>query len=52
MSKDGTQRDAMSNLITDMALQGASPKELARVIKRSMDVIDAEKHNKEGENHE
>jgi len=33
-----------SNLITDMTLKGASPEELARAVKYSMVVIDAEKH--------
>lgn len=34
----------ISNLITDMTLEGATPDELARAIKHSMVVIDAEKH--------
>lgn len=34
----------ISNLITDMTLQGADSKELARAVKHSMVVIDAEKH--------
>ena len=34
----------ISNLITDMTLAGASTKELARAVKHSMVVIDAEKH--------
>ena len=35
----------VSNLITDMTLKGASDDELARAVKHSMVVIDAEKHN-------
>lgn len=35
----------VSNLITDMTLQGAKSDELARAIRHSMVVIDAEKHN-------
>ena len=34
----------ISNLITDMTLRGASEDELARAVKHSMVVIDAEKH--------
>ena len=34
----------VSNLITDMTLQGASDQELARAVKHSMVVIDAPKH--------
>lgn len=34
----------VSNLITDMTLKGASDEELARAVKHSMVVIDAEKH--------
>ena len=34
----------ISNLITDMTLKGASQEELARAVKHSMVVIDAEKH--------
>lgn len=35
----------ISNLITDMTIHGASHAELARAVKHSMVVIDAEKHN-------
>lgn len=35
----------VSNLITDMSLRGASNSELARAVRHSMVVIDAEKHN-------
>lgn len=34
----------ISNLITDMTLQGAKPDELARAVRHSMVVIDSEKH--------
>lgn len=47
MSKQETQKQmgVVSNLITDMTIKGASEKELARAVKHSMVVIDAEKHN-------
>ena len=35
----------VSNLITDMTIHGASASELARAVRHSMVVIDAEKHN-------
>lgn len=35
----------ISNLITDMTIKGATPSEIARAVKHSMVVIDAEKHN-------
>lgn len=35
----------VSNLITDMTLKGAKPEELARAVRHSMVVIDAEKHH-------
>jgi gp106 len=35
----------VSNLITDMTLKGASQSEIARAVRHSMVVIDAEKHN-------
>lgn len=35
----------ISNLITDMTIQGADVSEIARAVKHSMVVIDAEKHN-------
>lgn len=44
MSNTQTQMGIVSNLITDMTLGGASPDELARAVKHSMVVIDAEKH--------
>lgn len=39
------QMGMVSNLITDMTLGGATRDELARAVKHSMVVIDAEKHN-------
>ena len=44
MKNTGTQMGVISNLITDMTLAGATEKELARAVKHSMVVIDAEKH--------
>lgn len=46
MSKEYKQKQMgqVSNLITDMTLGGAPPEELARAVKHSMVVIDAEKH--------
>lgn len=46
MKKEEKQREmgVISNLITDMTLRGADEKELARAVKHSMVVIDAEKH--------
>ena len=46
MSKKNTQKEmgVVSNLITDMTIKGANPDELARAIRHSMVVIDAEKH--------
>ena len=41
----GIEMGKASNLITDMTLKGAVPEELARAVKHSMVVIDAEKHN-------
>lgn len=40
-----TEMGKISNLITDMTIRGASDDELARAVKHSMTVIDAEKHN-------
>ena len=46
MTKTGTQNEMgrISNLITDMTLKGAVDDELARAVRHSMVVIDAEKH--------
>ena len=43
-SKQQIEMGVVSNLITDMTLHGAPPDELARAVKHSMVVIDAEKH--------
>lgn len=40
----GIEMGFISNLITDMSVQGATPSELARAVRHSMVVIDAEKH--------
>ncbi len=40
-----TKMGEVSNLITDMTIQKASPTELARAVRHSMVVIDAEKHH-------
>ena len=47
LTKDRTQLEmgVASNLITDMTIQGAKPEELARAVRYSMTVIDADKHN-------
>lgn len=39
------QMGDVSNLITDMTIKGATHEEIARAVKHSMVVIDAEKHN-------
>lgn len=39
------QMGIVSNLITDMTIKGATSEELAKAVKHSMVVIDAEKHN-------
>ena len=44
MKNTGTQMGVISNLITDMTLAGANDDELARAVRHSMVVIDAEKH--------
>lgn len=40
----GIEMGKVSNLITDMTIQGASDKEICRALKHSMVVIDAQKH--------
>ena len=40
----GLEMGKISNLITDMTIKGANQKEIARAIRHSMVVIDAEKH--------
>lgn len=44
MKNTQTEMGIISNLITDMTLKGASESELARAVRHSMVVIDAEKH--------
>ena len=44
MKATGLEMGKISNLITDMTLQGADNDELARAVRHSMVVIDAEKH--------
>lgn len=43
--REQMQMGMISNLITDMTLQGADEHELARATKHSMVIIDSEKHN-------
>lgn len=45
MKNTQTEMGKISNLITDMTLKGATESELARAVRHSMVVIDAEKHN-------
>lgn len=42
--RKGLQMGMISNLITDMTIKGANEDELARAVRHSMVVIDAEKH--------
>lgn len=44
MKNTQTEMGKISNLITDMTLKGAKDEELARAVRHSMVVIDAEKH--------
>ena len=44
MRNTGNQMGSISNLITDMTLLGASQDKIARAVRHSMVVIDAEKH--------
>jgi hypothetical protein len=44
VSQKGMEMGDISNLITDMTIKGASNAELARAVRHSMVVIDAEKH--------
>ncbi len=44
MKNTQTEMGKVSNLITDMTLKGATSDELARAVRHSMVVIDAEKH--------
>jgi hypothetical protein len=44
MSNTNIEMGKISNLITDMSIKGASTSEIARAVRHSMVVIDAEKH--------
>lgn len=44
MKNTQTEMGKVSNLITDMTLKGANQEEIAKAVKHSMVVIDAEKH--------
>jgi hypothetical protein len=44
MKNTGLEMGMITNLITDMQVQGASPEHVVRAVKHSMVVIDAEKH--------
>jgi hypothetical protein len=43
-ARKGQEMGSVSNLITDMTLHGANTEEVARAVRHSMVVIDAEKH--------
>lgn len=45
LANKGREMGLVSNLITDMTIRGASSDEIARAVKHSMVVIDAEKHS-------
>lgn len=44
MKNTGLEMGMITNLITDMSIQGASPEHVVRAVRHSMVVIDAEKH--------
>lgn len=44
MTNTGLEMGKITNLITDMSIQGAKPEHIVRAVKHSMVVIDAEKH--------
>lgn len=44
MTNTGKEMGMITNLITDMSIQGAKPDHVVRAVKHSMVVIDAEKH--------
>lgn len=44
MKNTGLEMGMITNLITDMSIQGAKPDHIVRAVKHSMVVIDAEKH--------
>lgn len=45
MTNTGMEMGKITNLITDMSIQGAKPEHVVRAVRHSMVVIDAEKHN-------
>jgi hypothetical protein len=45
MKNTGLEMGKITNLITDMSIQGAKPEHVVRAVKHSMVVIDAEKHD-------
>jgi hypothetical protein len=44
MKSTGLEMGMITNLVTDMSIQGAKPEHVVRAVKHSMVVIDAEKH--------
>lgn len=44
MKNTGMEMGMITNLITDMSIQGATPEHVVRAVRHSMVVIDAEKH--------
>jgi hypothetical protein len=44
MKNTGMEMGSITNLITDMSIQGANPEHIVRAVRHSMVVIDAEKH--------
>jgi hypothetical protein len=44
MKNTGLEMGMVTNLITDMSIQGATPDHIVRAVRHSMTVIDAEKH--------
>lgn len=44
MTNTGMEMGMITNLVTDMSIQGAKPEHIVRAVKHSMVVIDAEKH--------
>lgn len=44
MKNTGLEMGKITNLITDMSIQGAKPEHIVRAVRHSMVVIDAEKH--------
>jgi DNA-binding NarL/FixJ family response regulator len=44
MKNTGQEMGKITNLITDMSIQGAKPEHIVRAVRHSMVVIDAEKH--------